>query len=140
MTMPTDRATLLSLAKRCEEASGGDRALDCAILAALYPDEHGLLGLTFAEVAATYSDQLDQAKWWSVAKVTASLDQSLALLERVLPGWRCCVFTGGRERPWVRVWRRAVDEHEQVDAPTPALAMCAAILKALAEKEQPDAH
>jgi hypothetical protein len=79
---------------------------------------------------------------------TASLDSALGLVDRVLPGrivglqqnwwpeghpravaeaWSACVETVGADRPFPAVER---------DGATPALAVCAALLKALSEKDQ----
>lgn len=68
----------------------------------------------------------------SALRVTASLDAALALAERVLPGWRKFVEVVGDGRGSACVFLA----HEAIDrpwfhAPTPALALCIAILRAI---------
>ena len=70
----------------------------------------------------------------AVPDYTTSLDAALALAERVLPGW---VWNMGNDLPcWVHLW---IDDRNydgnpiKGDAATPALALCAAILRAQSE-------
>jgi hypothetical protein len=62
---------------------------------------------------------------------TASLDAALALCERVLPGYRPELFRLLDTAGWGAHFRQPVTETAY--APTPALALCLAILKALAD-------
>jgi hypothetical protein len=69
--------------------------------------------------------------------VTASLDAALALCERCLPGWE---FSLEVERPadGPAVWRVEMGDPLRgwtAEAPTPALAVVAALLRALKEKQ-----
>ena len=68
----------------------------------------------------------------SALRVTQSLDAALALAERVLPGWRKFVEVVGDGRGSACVFLA----HEAIDrpwfhAPTPALALCISILRAI---------
>jgi len=97
------------------------------------------------EVAEAGSLELDVAIWdamggWSVAHppaVTTSLDAALALAERVLPGCRCMVERDFDGNGWAMVQRSGTFNAERVmtDGNTPALALCAAVLKATHKAE-----
>ena len=110
----TDRAALLmDLAERCEKAQGPDRELDREIAEATKPDF-----------------------WLVPPRYTASLDAALSLVPE---GWAWAVYGGAREEivataycvpnggrlPWP-------DWVTDICAATPALALCAATLRALA--------
>jgi len=114
------------LVERLEKATGPDREIDAAIRAQL--------GISEGYHAHEF--------------YTASLDAALALVERVLPGWRV-QFWQQRSGSWhVRLIRDAhyalvttEDEDRTRDGDneiagarsTPALALCLAALKALAQ-------
>lgn len=127
--MATDLITKL------EEAGEGSRVLD------------GRVEVFIRDVFASRSGLKPEhsAKWRSNAAgfvsdghttyasnpVTTSLDAALALASRVLPGW---VWNMGNDLPcWVHLW---IDDRNydgnpiQGNASTPALALCAAILRA----------
>lgn len=84
------------------------------------------------------------AHWPSAARafgwdclVTTSLDAAIALAERVLPGWmrNFDELNGGH---WVAgLFDRASLAHRVATAPTPALALCIAILKAATTPSSP---
>ncbi len=104
--------TITSLIEKLEGAGVGSRELDCAIWTATGGWDH-------VERPPTFS---------------TSLDAALALVERVLPGW---VWNMGNDLPcWVHLW---IDDRNydgnpiKSDAATPALALCAAILRAQSE-------
>lgn len=145
--MTTDRATLLGLADRCEKASGPDRVLD-------------------AEIARSCGwVALDKHQWWSAEHVadcrqrkvskwqyatqslptfTASIDAALSLVPE---GWKwSCDFT---QRPLFQDCGRAdlyapgIGDDRPADvtdiyAATPALALTAAALRALAQEDSGD--
>lgn len=105
---------LSSLLARIESATGPDRELDSEIAFALTPPdaEIGLLALNY----------------------TASLDAVIALCERVLPGWSWAVDSGyaaNHHKSHAEAWTG--DDEGSGDAATPALALCAAIIKARME-------
>lgn len=127
-------ASLSDLLARVEAATGPDRELDDSLALAsgwhppgvdprLFsnPDTHRL----YAHHAPAF---------------TASLDAALALCERVLPGWRWTLDSESnregvpRGKPGASVY---IDQYDpdapfhSAEAPTPALALLAAMLKAL---------
>ena len=138
MTDPT-RAALLALAERCEQASGPDRELDFAIFRLLNPKYAGPEWQEFGGGLRHRYDSSDIRflPHMTPANWTASLDAALTL---VPDGWKwtlhsadtagppCayCVPNMGR-LPWP-MWVN------DVSAATPALALCAATLRARAEE------
>lgn len=110
-----------SLIEKLEGAGEGSRELDYAIRA----------------VVETFDD------YWALrvpADWTTSLDAALALAERVLPGWRrtveelscgqwMSVVTGKKPEPHLSLPLHVAR------AATPALALCAAILRASSKGE-----
>ncbi len=123
--MTADPATLTALAARCEAAEGPSRELDEAIVQGVYPEldirRDGPDGLWRA-----YGSTMGRDCILRVEDYTASLDAALTLV------------------PARAMWAAGVDEdgmgcadmpqHRMlVHARTPALALCAAALRALAE-------
>ena len=111
--------SLSALLERVEGATGGDRALDSAIERACFGD---------APITEGWGGTLDY---------TASVDAALALIGRVLPGadpkiWR-----------WRGQWGASLHDPENGSmviaqhhySPTPALALCAALLAAMIGEE-----
>lgn len=135
--MASDRDRLLALAVRCEKASGPDRELDTEIVCAI------TLGVVGIDAAEPLGDQwcnrlfnYDPARCWSeswlpVPHFTASLDAALTLVPE---GWvvRLIFDQGGHARCYVN---RQGSIHTPRQAPTPALALCAAALRARAEPQ-----
>lgn len=128
-----NRAELLALADRCEAATGPDRALDFLILKRL----RGLrdLGCGLYEMENWYYS-LDNSepseKHPPFPSPTASLDAALTLVPE---GWDWCLSRGTGE-PAVA----SMSPADRVSGPcvtcaTPALALCAAALRARATKE-----
>jgi hypothetical protein len=108
-------ARWLALASRCERATGPDREIDKAISKAATGDS-------------------------SLTPHTASLDAITALIERELPGmrWLCRSDVKGGTGivyPKPIAGLSAATPTWAADAATPALALCAAFAKAMAEKE-----
>lgn len=107
----------MSLIERLEAAEVGSREFDC-------------------EVWCIFDG------WAGVDKppcVTTSLDAALALAERVLPGWRMHVLqdqdgmyqTDNAAKRWFcGIHEKRGPGNVMAHAPTPALALCIAILKA----------
>ena len=132
----TDRKTLLALAERCEQATGPDRALDFMILKRV----RGLrdLGCGLYEMGNWYyalNDDDPSEKHPPFPSPTASLDAALALVPdghdwRIevesgrQPGAICCHPDQWSACPGVTMYSAA----------TPALALCAAALRARAEE------
>ena len=123
------------LVARLEGASEGSRELDAAIADTFdpVPDQYdGFRGRWPFVDGSPFSDQ--------TPPVTTSLEGALALAKRVLPGWRRHL----NELPpstglgWeATVWTDAADlSVHPTRAPTPALAMSIAVLRA--KEPQPD--
>lgn len=119
--------TLLELAERCEKATGPDRELNAAIGSALYQMKVGR--------------EVPGIEGCAHEPVTASLDAATQLVPE---GWRW--MAGQREFPHCRAYvengelafagagmrRNPKRKWFEVTAATPALALCAAALRARA--------
>ena len=131
--MTTDRATLLALADRVEAATGPDREMD-------------------AEIAFAVGWRKSRGEWWKppggewglvLPTFTASLDAALSLVPE---GWRWSVdFT--QRAPYQDCGRADLyapgsgykpADVQDVYAATPALALTAAALRALAQEAPGD--
>lgn len=137
----TDRAALLmDLADRVEKASGPDRELDFAIFRALHPEYAGPEWKEFGGGLRHAMDSSDMrclpppnvtpSRW------TASLEAALSLVPE---GWAWAVYGGAREEIVATAYRVPnggrlpwPDWVTDICAATPALALCAAALRALA--------
>lgn len=141
--------TLQDLLTRVEQAQEGSRELDAEIAVALryggerYPNKP--LG-TFSP--GHVQADLGRDGWsvgWTVPAFTTSLDAALALIERKLPGWWWEVAHGtahkGAGPYWASVYNNetlaATFDGTPDEAPgkTPALALVAALLRALSSQE-----
>lgn len=136
MTVQSVRADQLSaLLARAESAKGPDRELDGEVWCAAR-------GYKFMN----HTSQGEGFIYWhgtrqfrgEAERLTASLDATLALCERVLPGWDNDVMgiaqsLRGGPRAYAGVWRDGLRGETEIkaDAPTRSLALLAAMLKAL---------
>lgn len=117
--------TLIDLARKCEEATGPDHGLDIEIYRAC--------GFKVYPVDAPTNFTLANAPF-----VTGSLDAAMVLCEHVLPGkwWKVC----GQRGPLVKGFWGGIEHGIEpsrrcfANATTPALALCAATLRALSSK------
>lgn len=135
-------ADLSALIARLEAAEAGSRELDALVWKALNPrgeiaikgaGRPGLVNWRCRIPGATIANS-----WTNPGRYTTSLDAALALAERVLPGW----YFGVQQNRYVSPdmpdnWSaylsapRALDQGDiEGEAPTPALALCIAILRA----------
>lgn len=158
----TDLPALLS---RLEAAEGEDRELD-GLLAKLVGDLPAEAYWSTQDVygySTRYwvSGGYGAYKFYDPEPYTASLDAAIALAERALPEWQIISFTMGWRGPGKlhdhlpETWRKRYakadleiacvahvrrSEHSYVsaasEAPTPALALCIAIVKALIAQEK----
>lgn len=145
-----DQPSLKDLLARVEAATGGDRELD-ALIASHFrvgpddePDWLKRWGGEFrphhkfpGSVTAMHSDGSTGVHWKS-ERYTTSLDAALALVERVLPEANCVGFDKIPGEISAYVSRNFVgDGHWYQDATshTPALALIAALLRALITQE-----
>jgi hypothetical protein len=123
----TTKAEWIALAESCENATKPDKWLDEAILKSL--------GYDFEAVADYHWAWLDRDGGIVAASIhlTASLDAITALIERELPeaGWSA--HSEYYDESVGRIMRRGQDTIMRYAA-TPALALCAAFCRAMAEK------
>lgn len=112
---------LIKLAERVEAATGPDRELDAEICRAagweVVRDRHD--GKDYYEPVAGYS-------WQPVPAYTSSLDAAMQLVPEDRPKWAVT----GRNSATVGMNGGEVGHIEWVFAATPALALCAAALRA----------
>lgn len=134
---------LAALRERVLAATGPDRLLDGMVHCVLELNDPAMV----QDIAHTM--QLVDQYWdmeGAVPRVTASIDSALALVERVLPGWRRSVYersTGGWEAVLDRNFTGRIDKgpHEVICSsqnphlPTAPLAILHVLLTALIAKE-----
>jgi hypothetical protein len=122
----TTKAEWIALAERCEKATGSDREIDAEIYDALCPQRLGY------KAGKNIVRMFGGAAWLPCC--TNSLDAITALIERELPEvrWVCRTDTLGGFGNLYR--RRNPDRSWPCFAFTPALALCAAFCRAMAEK------
>ena len=141
----TDRTTWPALAERCEKATGPDRIIDGLIYMAMQSNppaywEASASGLIWAWNSPPPHPAGTGGRWACPDEFTASLDAITALIEKELPQSEDCWSVGALhtcQPPWVGgVWG---DDEKEVWARgrTPALALCAAFCRAMAEKSSP---
>lgn len=151
---PTALADLLA---RVEAATAPDRELDARLHVALHPHEHGMIhpGRPDGSRGSSHGplSGMDWDAWSRLAKhrgsdlgmvanhglwpdYTASLNAALTLVERALPGWDYRVERDEGVHK-AGVWRSGTyfGGYGTESAPTPALALLAALLRALIAKE-----
>lgn len=130
---------LANLLERVEKAEGADRELDARLFAALAARDPDRLAALIAERADQFPDRnvwLEGARDWQVKPYTASLDAALALVERKLPGWTWRLDSP--DTPSEPAFARLSGPERRSGvgwAKTPALALLAALLRALIAQE-----
>ena len=121
------RADLQALLERVEKAEGPDRELDDAI------DKWKLDTLLTRDTSARFA--------LICPPYTASIDAAVALVEKMLPGWKWCVQREIHPDNWFFAYVFIVNEgtsfadHRGM-AHGPALALIAALLRALIAQEK----
>ncbi len=115
---------MTDLIKRLEAAEAGSRELDFAIMA-----HFGYTNISDPRDALDCWRGSDGKSHFENATFSRSLDAALALAERVLPGWGWSAG-GSRGEHYGRLDTPDGCDFEEAYASTPALALCAAILKA----------
>jgi len=125
--MPTDKMELMALAERVEQATRADRELDAQIACSRLPDISKLAVLNTPEkwVRAALTEH------WNIPPYTASLDAAMTLVPK-RASWSLYDIVGKRES--VRMWCDGIDV--LCAGATPALALTAACLRALAAQEK----
>ncbi len=137
---------LQKLLERVENATGPDREIDEAIMALVYVRDERHIGAYMENDLGRDEPVKDRVwvdpktdKWVSTHAYayTASIDDALALVERVLPGQQWTLGRNLHHHYWLCTFNRLDDEGAPYSnasshaAPTPPLAILAAILKAL---------
>lgn len=125
---------LLKLAERCEKATGPDREIDGDIQIEIDPLCHSVTAADIFSESGHYVGRL--------LAYTASLDAAMTLVPE---GFEFAVGSGRRaamsetmKRPWGNVFAPDDIGSPADNAATPALALCAAALRArAASKDQP---
>ncbi len=115
----TDPITLLALAERCEQAAGPDKELDFTIDNFML--KHG-----------PEADRIRNPRY--VLPYTTSLDAAVTLVPE---GWRWWVNSSPFGRCWLVANDQIADKAQSEKCATPALALCAAALRARATMSQP---
>jgi hypothetical protein len=117
-----------ALARQCETSDRGDRALDA--------DVYEAMGFTVRRKPAVLGQRYsrggvydDGAKWAAVGRVTADLGTTSAMIARLLAGTPWGIFYDPKNS---KAGFRAHVGECQATASTAALALCAAILRAIA--------
>lgn len=132
------RADLKELLERVEKAEGPDRELDVLIAQAIAKPTTMLNGLTFDGAVAAYPNDLAGiAQNWPVPTYTASLDAALALVERVLPGWKKAFSHRSFQYDgWLVTLVPVSGDAQQGRSESAALALLAAMLNALLSQRE----
>lgn len=129
----TDRSKLLALAEELEAADGPSLVLDRDIALATYPKARPMFGID-SRITVWDGNGWTQL---TVKPYTASLDRAMTLVPE---GWTFANLSQGDNRRWWCELRRGhltsydkVAIGQQLNPLTPALALCAAALRAQAE-------
>ncbi len=145
-TREPGREELVRLAERCEAAKsrweGAGVTLSADIARALGGEaEHQARGWRVRAVPGV--TWMDARRWCALPDWAGSCDDALSLVEQKLPRWgvQLDVPRGDRQR-WTAFLTRAAPDEGGVRsrAATPALALCAALLRALSHPGAPDAE
>jgi hypothetical protein len=138
---PTDAVSpvLADLLARVEGAEGADREIDADLEVALYqpkpwrPECHRAPNAGLCTVTVYVDGQSGKRTYGTSAArhLTGSVDEALALVERALPGWRWQIMKPGtRFEAFVQQPAWSLQFIDATGA-TPALALIAAMLRAL---------
>lgn len=139
---------LKGLLERVEKAEGPDREIDAEIWLALVPGttRKQWSYIHKASGKECFVDETRDATHAliNVPSYTASIDAAVALVEKLLPGWRLMVTTPGGAylmssdfEPAEEEWGEPKGFTCAADAKSPALALIAALLRALIAQQEP---
>jgi hypothetical protein len=126
----------LELAKRCEAAKGPDREIDAAIMAALFAAASSCDVFAEKDGAVVSYPHAGGKRIDASPIYTASLDAITALIERELPesGHGYTVHDVREKQAVAHVCVDYDADPCGASAATPALALCAAFCRAMAER------
>jgi hypothetical protein len=132
-----DPGELEALAERCEQATGPDKRIDLTIFATLHPDEFADAAEARQYASTSYQREMNNADWYYISTIglpryTTSLDAAMTLVPE---GWAWSLNSGAQGECFARVSPKS--RLTVVDAATPALAFCAAALRARASQDTP---
>lgn len=154
MELVSNTMTLSLLLRKLEEATGPDRELDARLHVALFDPQDVLLDPghagkpphrppVYGAGSELIRDEWSKSDWDAIAhqvgasaRYTSSVDEAIVLVEKMLPGWRKSVGEATDGKSWAGYLYKLEDRPELdtkviANAPTPALALCIALLKAL---------
>lgn len=138
--MAHDTEKLRELLERVEKATGPSRYLDAAVHSAFGSSS---VRIDRAEPGWVHEEGVGTFK---VERVTASLDASIALVERMLPGWQMLWRTDAEKgafaniaKPGEHEWQHGVDAFNAY-ASKPPLAILSALLRALISQAEGEAQ
>lgn len=147
--MTADPTALRELLGRVQMAAGPDRGLDEAIMALFYERRRKYIGVHYVGGGRSMSKvwvDPGTGKWVSTHAFdfTSSIDAAVALIERVLPGWWWIIRTAEESQNFFAQIGTAQGPYDYrkgencfpARAATPALALCAALLRALLSQHQ----
>ena len=117
--------TLLELADRCEKAEGPDRELDYAV-------SEGVGKGCVRREREVWRDYAEETGGLVIARYTASIDAALTLVPE---GWSKSLYDADNGDGLCELNRESDDHEVQTRGKTWPLALCAAALKARANKE-----
>lgn len=133
---------LLKLAERVEALSGPDRGVDVEIFRVIgapapFQFMNKLIALEYNDIEQAYFARVtdDMQVRYAPPAYTASLDAAMTLVPK---GWAWSVLdrrTTGYSKPNGQCWTKEDRSTLHGDAATPALALCAAALRALAKEK-----
>lgn len=122
------------LIAKLESASEGSREIDIELMCLLGGARHVGDGVYYGPNEAVWhtSEIAENEGYYMLPSPSRSIDAALALAERVMPGcWANICTLGGKV--WVHSkWSSGGGPRWRGDSATPALAICAAILRASA--------
>lgn len=127
---------LSDLIERVRAATGPDRELDVLIVQVLFPDIGECQPHCIGDEPIFWNDPFYKQE---CPRLTFSLDAAKSFTERVLPGWSGCVSFG--VKPGAVVYDKPYPHtaiEQDVEAPTPALALVLSTL--LAKQAQEATH
>lgn len=131
-----DAATLLELAAKVEAASGPDREIDAEVMIALGWSPAGQHGREPRWVMPDGVQTAFNPQHGAPYSLTSSLDAVMAKIRHLLPGWGWRLTQQSSLRadpPNALLYAPTIDRDFEADAATPALALLAATLRALAQ-------